>query len=298
MIVRTVCLVLALASIGAAQTPSPRVFSSPEQAVAVLADTVKKGDVDALLAIFGTDGKDLIASSDPASARLNRQVFAVAFKEQWHLADDSATQKTLVIGNENWPFPVPLIKEASGWRFDSAAGKEEIIARRIGQNEINAIDTMHAYVSAQKRYAADGHDGNQPGAYAMQFRSDTGKQNGLYWPAGKGEKRSPLGDLLAQAGEERRAGAERTPLHGYYFKILSAQGRGARGGAKDYVVKGKMTGGFALIAWPAQYDVSGVMTFIINQDGIISQKDLGPDSDAAARKINAYNPDSSWQRLQ
>jgi hypothetical protein len=293
-------LMLAVLGIGAsAQSPTATVFPSPEDAVKALADTVKKGDADALLAIFGTDGKDLVASSDPATARMNRQIFAVAFKEQWHLADGDANHKTLVIGNENWPFPVPLIKEANGWRFDSAAGKEEIIARRIGQNELAAIDTAHAYVSAQHRYAAEGHDGNQPGAYAMQFQSDAGKQNGLYWPAAHGQKRSPLGDLLAQAAEERHAsGAERVPLHGYYFKILSAQGSAAKGGAKGYVVKNRMTGGFALIAWPAQYDVTGVMTFIVNQDGVVRQKDLGPQSAELARKVTTYNPDASWQLVK
>jgi hypothetical protein len=281
------------------QTPSARVFPSPEDAVKALLDTVKKGDVDALLAIFGTDGKDLVASSDPATARMNRQIFAVAAKEQWHLADAEANQKTLVIGNENWPFPVPIVKDANGWRFDSAAGKEEIIARRIGQNELAAIDTAHAYVSAQRRYAADGHDGNPPGAFAMQFQSDAGKQNGLYWPAKHGQKLSPLGDLLAQAAEERRtSGAERVPLHGYYFKILTAQGSAAKGGAKSYVAKNRMTSGYALIAWPAQYDVSGVMTFIVNQDGIVWQKDLGPQSDELARKVTGYNPDASWQQVK
>jgi hypothetical protein len=293
-------LTLAVLGIGAsAQSPTATVFPSPEDAVKALADTVKKGDVDALLAIFGTDGKDLVASSDPATARMNRQIFAVAFKEQWHLADGDANHQTLVIGNENWPFPVPLIKEANGWRFDSAAGKEEIIARRIGQNELAAIDTAHAYVSAQHRYAAEGHDGNQPGAYAMQFQSDAGKHNGLYWPAAHGQKRSPLGDLLAQAAEERQAsGAERVPLHGYYFKILTAQGSAAKGGAKGYVAKNRMTGGFALIAWPAQYDVTGVMTFIVNQDGIVRQKDLGPQSAELARKVTTYNPDASWQLVK
>jgi hypothetical protein len=299
MTMRLLCCALALATIGAAQTPPARTFATPEEAVKVLFDTVKKGDVDALLAIFGTDGKDLIASSDPETARANRQVFAVAVREQWHLEDGAANQKTLVVGNENWPFPVPLIKDGSGWRFDTAAGREEIIARRIGGNELAAIDTVRAYVTAQKRYAAEGHDGSQAGAYAMQFQSDEGKHNGLYWPAMRGQKLSPLGDLLARAAEERRtSGAERVPLHGYYFKILTAQGGAAKGGAKNYVVKNRMTGGFALVAWPSHYDVTGVMTFIVNQDGVVSQKDLGPDSDAVAKKMTAYNPDRSWQRVQ
>jgi hypothetical protein len=286
----------------AAQSVQQRMFPSPEDASKTLIETVKKGDVDALLGIFGPDGKELLASSDPATARMNRQVFAVAAAEQWHLTDAGANQKTLVIGNEEWAFPVPLVKEASGWRFDTAAGKEEVIARRIGQNELAAIDTVRAYVTAQRRYAAQGHDGNQPGVYATKFQSDPGKENGLYWPTAHGQKRSPLGDLLADAAEERRAvGGDReqpSPFHGYYFRILTAQGVGATGGTKSYLVKDQMSGGFALVAWPAQYDVTGVMTFIVNQDGVVRQKDLGPGSDAMARKMSAYGPDQSWRKVQ
>jgi len=279
-----------------------RTFPSAEDAVKSLIAAAKKSDVDAVLAIFGPDGKDLLASSDPETARKNRQVFVVAAAEQWHLTSDAdANKKTLVIGNEQWPFPVPLVKEASGWRFDTAAGKEEVIARRIGRNELAAIDTVRAYVSAQRRYAAEGHDGNRPGAYATKFQSDPGKQNGLYWPAAKGQKLSPLGDLVAQAAAEGRALAgdrsQPSPLHGYSFKILTAQGAAASGGAKQYIVNGTMSGGFALVAWPAQYDASGVMTFIVNQDGIVREKDLGPASDATARQMQIYNPDASWREV-
>jgi hypothetical protein len=292
----------AFSSVAAAQPMQPRTFPSPEDAVKALVETVKKGDVDALLAIFGPDGKDLLASSDPATARMNRQVFAVAAAERWRLTDADANRKTLVIGNEDWPFPVPLVKEASGWRFDTAAGKEEVIARRIGHNELAAINTVRAYVTAQRRYGALGHDGNPPGAYATKFQSDPGKENGLYWPAAHGRKRSPLGDLVAQAAEEGRpVGGDRaqpSPYHGYYFKILTAQGAAATGGAKPYVVKGQMSGGFALVAWPAQYDVTGVMTFIVNQDGIVREKDLGSGTDTAARAMSAYSPGASWREVQ
>jgi len=280
-----------------------RTFPSAEEAAKTLIAAAKQGDVDAVLAIFGPDGKDLLASSDPETARKNRQVFVVAAAEQWHLTTDAdANRKTLVIGNEQWPFPVPLVKGANGWRFDTAAGKEEVIARRIGRNELAAIDTVRAYVSAQRRYAAEGHDGNRPGAYAAKFQSDPGKQNGLYWPAAKGQKLSPLGDLVAQAAAEGRALAgdrsQPSPLHGYYFKILTAQGAAASGGAKPYIVNGTMSGGFALVAWPAQYDASGVMTFIVNQDGIVREKDLGAASDATARQMQIYNPDASWREVQ
>jgi Protein of unknown function (DUF2950) len=291
-----------MASRAAAQAAQQRTFGSPEDAVKALVETVKTGKIDQLLTIFGPDGQELIASSDPATARANREVFAVAIREQWRLADEGPNRKTLVIGNEDWPFPVPLVKEASGWRFDTAAGKEEVLARRIGRNELATIETARAYVTAQKRYAQQGHDGKPPGVYATKFHSDPGKENGLYWPTTKGQKRSPLGDLVAQAAAEGRpiAGkdAQPSPFHGYYFKILTAQGAAVSGGAKSYVVKGDMSGGFALIAWPAQYDATGVMTFLVNQDGIVLEKDLGPGTDAAARKITSYNPDASWRQAQ
>lgn len=301
---RTIAVLALLISsvVVAGQVPTHRAFAAPEDAVKALFETVKIGDLDALLAIFGPEGRDLIASSDPATARMNRRVFAVAAREQWHLEDAKPSGKTLVIGNENWPFPVPIVKAADGWRFDTAAGKEEIVARRIGRNELDAIATARAYVTAQRRYAQQGHDGKPAGAYAVMFQSDPGKQNGLYWPAAHGQKRSPLGDLVAQAAEDGRpAGGDRkqpTAFHGYYFKILTAQGAAATGGARNYIVNGQMSGGFALVAWPAQYDETGVMTFIVNQDGIVRERHLGPQTDAVARKMTAYNPDSSWRPVQ
>lgn len=278
-------------------------FSTAEEAAKTLIATAKKGDLDALLAIFGADGKELLETADPATARMHRQVFVVAARERWQLEDAGANRKTLIIGNESWPFPVPLVKAANGWRFDTAAGKEEIIARRIGENELAAIATVRAYVGAQRRYAADAHDGNPAGIYATKFQSDPGKENGLYWPTKRGEKRSPLGDLVAQAAEEGRAigGGDRTqpaPYRGYFFKILTGQGAAAPGGARSYLKDGKMSDGFALVAWPAQYDVTGVMSFIVNQDGTVREKDLGPQTDAIARKLTAFNPDSSWRPVQ
>ena len=285
-----------------AQAAPHRTFATPEDAVKALIDVTKTGDLDGLLAIFGPDSKDLIASSDPATARMNRQVFTVAAGEQWHLEDAGADRKTLVIGNENWPFPVPIVKDASGWRFDTAAGKEEVLARRIGRNELEAIATARAYVTAQRRYAEQGHDGKPAGVYATKFQSDPGKENGLYWPTSRGQKPSPLGDLVAQAAAEGRpVGGNNPPpsaLHGYHFKILTSQGAAAAKGARPYIVKGDMTGGFALVAWPAQYDVTGVMTFIVGDDGIVREKDLGPGTDAEARKMTVYNPDASWHVVQ
>jgi hypothetical protein len=304
---RTVALVLigvcALTGVVAfAQTAAQKTFATPEDAVKGLAEAVKAGSLDGVLAMFGPEGKELIDSSEPAIARENQQVFAVAFREQWHLEAAAADRKTLVIGNEDWPFPVPIVKVGNVWRFDTAAGKEEVLSRRIGRNELAAIDTVRAYVTAQHRYAADGHDGKPAGLHAVKFQSDPGKQNGLYWPAARGQKRSPLGDLVAQASSEGRAvgttAGQPSPFHGYYFRILTAQGSAAPGGARNYVVKGEMSGGFALVAWPAQYDATGIMTFIVNQDGVVREKDLGPGTDATARRMTTYNPDSSWTVTQ
>ena len=285
-----------------AQTKTERTFPTPEDAVKALIETVKGGNVESLLEIFGPEGKELIDSSEPAIARQNQQVFTVAVREKWHLEDTAPDRKTLVIGNEDWPFPVPLVKAGNGWRFDTAAGKEEVLARRIGRNELAAIDATRAYVTAQRRYAEAGHDGKPAGLHAAKFQSDPGKENGLYWPTTRGQKRSPLGDVVAQAAAEGRPvtgnATQPSPFHGYYFKILTAQGSAAQGGAKSYVAKGEMSGGFALVAWPSQYDATGIMTFIVNQDGVVREKDLGPGTDAAARKMTAYNPDSSWRVTQ
>jgi hypothetical protein len=288
------CTLCAIVVPLAAQAPH-RTFATPEAAVNALAAAVKANDLAEVIAIFGPDGKDLADSSDPATAQQNRQVIAVAFAEGWHLVDQGGNKnkKTLVIGNEDWPFPVPLIKQNGKWRFDTAAGKEEVIARRIGRNELAAIATCKTYVVAQEQYAKDGHDGKRPGIYAVAFRSDPDRQNGLYWHAAKGQKRSPLGDLVADASAaEGRDPA--SPLHGYYFRILTAQGAHAPGGAKSYVVNGDMSVGFALVAWPAQYDASGVMTFVVDKTGTIRQKDLGPETAAAAKAMTAFNPDASW----
>jgi DUF2950 family protein len=276
-----------------------RTFATPEAAVRALAAAVKAGQLDEVVAIFAPDGQELAASSDPATGQRNREVFTAAFAEGWRLVSQGANQKTLVVGNEAWPFPVPLVKEAGKWHFDTAAGKEEVLARRIGRNELAVIAICRTYVSAQVRYAHEGHDGKRAGLYATTFRSDAGRQNGLYWPAVHGKPLSPLGDLVARAADEGRPLTDPpSPFHGYYFKILTGQGAGAAGGAKSYVVSGEMSGGFALVAWPAQYDATGVMTFLVNQDGVIRQKDLGTGTEAAARAMTVYDADASWVGVQ
>jgi hypothetical protein len=278
---------------------SPRHFATPEDAVRALTETVKGGKLDELLTYFGPEGRDLVGSSDPATGRRNQEVFTAAASEQWHLEDLGPTTKQLVVGNEDWPFPIPLVKDADGWRFDTAAGKDEVLARRIGRNELAVIDICRAYVSAQREYARRGHDGKKPGIYARTFNSDSGKQNGLYWPAKRGEPRSPLGDLVASAagdGDDLASRKEALPFHGYHFRILTAQGPAAPGGEMDYVKNGAMTGGFALVAWPAQYDGTGIMTFIVAADGTVLEKDLGADTASAVKGLTRYDPDPSWQK--
>jgi hypothetical protein len=276
---------------------NPETFPSPEAAVHALSDAAARDNPDALRVIFGRGADDVIDSSDPATARQNREVFTVAMAEGWKLRDNGSGGKTLVAGNEEWPFPVPIVKTGSGWSFDTAAGKEEIIARRIGRNELAAVRLCRTYAAAQRRYAQDAHDGRPAGRFARVFRSDPNKHNGLYWLATAGEKRSPLDDLLADAPIDRREagpGTPPAPLYGYYFKILTAQGPAAPGGTMDYLADGEMTRGFALVAWPARYDLTGVMTFVINQDGVVYQRDLGPATDTTARNVTLYDPDAKW----
>ena len=302
---RSIILALALGAALAlplsAQTKQPTAFPTPESAARALAHAARADGMDELLAIFGTGGEKVMASSDPVTARRNRETFAVAFAEEWRLQDLAAGRKELVIGHESWPFPVPLVKTTRGWVFDVVAGKEEILDRRIGRNELAAIETCRTYVRVQYAYASTGHDGKPAGLYAQKFASDAGRQNGLYWPATAGQPRSPLGDLIAKAADDGQArdataptSTSRTPFHGYYFRILSAQGAAASGGAKNYLESGDMRGGFALVAWPAEYDASGVMTFVVNQDGVVFEKDLGPETSTKASTLTRFDPDLTW----
>jgi hypothetical protein len=287
---------------GSGQSATYTTFASPEEAVGALTKAVKDGKLDQVSAMFGPDSKTLIDSSDAVTAQRNRETFSVAVAEGWRLESPNPNTRTLIIGNEQWPFPIPIVKDGNAWRFDTAAGLEEVLARRIGKNELAVIGLCRAYVAAQQIYARTSHDGRPPGLYAASFRSDDGKQNGLYWDAAHGEKRSPLGDLVAAAAAEGRAvggtGSQPSPFHGYYFRILTAQGEAAPGGAKTYLKNGELSDGFALVAWPSQYDVTGVMTFIVNQDGVVRERDLGQGTDAAAKAMTAYNPDSSWTIVQ
>jgi hypothetical protein len=274
------------------------VFPTPEDAVRALGQAAKASDLSALVALLGPGSQELASSSDPATARRNRDVFVAAMAERWHLEDRDATHKGLVVGNEAWPFPVPLAKGSQGWMFDAAAGKEEVLARRIGRNELAAIRICQTYVTAQRGYADRGHDGKPAGIYARRIASAPGSENGLYWPPKQGASRSPLGELVAEAASEGRPiGPDSkgpSPFHGYYFRILEGQGPAATGGAKSYLVKGELSGGFALVAWPAQPDATGVMTFIVNQDGVVYEKSFGQGTQAAAKAMTLFNPDKTW----
>lgn len=282
------------------QHKDQKAFGTPEKAVEALLAAARKSDNVELMSLFGEEGRDILSSGDAVSDKRQREVFLVAMGQQWTLQDgddDSKATKELVVGHENWPFPIPLVKECWGWRFDSTAGKREVLARRIGRNELAAIGTCQVYVAAQKEYAKEGRDGKPAGAFAQKVRSSDGKQDGLYWPTKAGEKRSPLSDLAAQAEAEgytpAKAG-EFKPFRGYFFRILTKQGKDAPGGAKDYLVNGQMTGGFALIAYPAEYGNSGIMSFIVNKDGVVLERDLGPDTLKIAGAVTEYNPDKEW----
>jgi hypothetical protein len=277
-----------------------RTFASPEEAVEALTEAGETDDTEALQALFGQGAEDLLSSGDSVSDRNQREVVTLALRQRWNLEETETGEQVLVIGYEEWPFPVPLVQDQEGWRFDIAAGKEEVLARRIGRHELRVIETCLTYVRAQEIYASRPHDDQPAGLYAQRMVSREGKQDGLYWRRAPGERPSPLGDLFAQAAEEGYEGhevAEREPrpYNGYYFHILTAQGEAASGGARSYVQNGDMVGGFALVAYPAEYGDSGIMTFVVNQDGIVYEKDLGERTEELARAMTEYSPDASWE---
>ena len=288
-------LVFAAGSVAFAQQN----YKSPEAAVDALVTTAKSGDMRAALEVLGRDGEDIISSGDKVSDDAVRARFVASYDAKHQIAMEGAKKAILIIGDNDYPFPIPLEKNKDGtWSFDTQAGREEILARRIGHNELDAIQTSRAYVDAQNDYAAKDR-GDGVGTYAMRFVSAAGKKDGLYWPTAQGEEESPLGELFAAASRQGyRADEGRSPYRGYYYKILTKQGPAATGGAVDYVVRGKMIGGFALVAYPAEYRNSGVMTFIVNHDGTVFQKDLGPDTAKLAEAMTSFNPDSTWKKVE
>jgi len=271
-------------------------YKTPDEAVAALIGAAKAGDRPALIRVLGPGSDEVVSSGDEVADANGRKRVIEAYDTKHSVVMEGQDKAVLVIGNEDWPFPIPLVRKDGTWRFDTEAGRDEILFRRIGRNELNAIQAILAYVDAQQEYAEKGIGGN--GVYAQRIVSQPGKKDGLYWPTQPGEDESPLGDLAAAASAAGyRASQQRQPYHGYYFKILTKQGANAPGGAIDYVVKGKMMGGFALVAYPAEYRNSGVMTFLVNHQGIVYQKDLGPNTAGIASGMTAYNPDSTWERV-
>jgi hypothetical protein len=273
-------------------------FGTPEEASRALAEAAKKDDVRALLAVLGNDGRDILSSGDEVADADTRRKFIEAYDAKNRVAMEGDNKAVLVIGPEDFPLPIPLVRKDGQWRFDTAEGRTEILARRIGKNELDAIQASLAYVDAQHEYAEKDRTGAGINTYARRILSQPGKKDGLYWQAAQGEDESPLGELVAAATRQGyRAGAGRTPFHGYYFKILTRQGPSAEGGALDYVVQGKMIGGFALVAYPAEYRNSGVMTFQVNHRGTVFQKDLGPQTRKLAEQMSSFNPDATWTRV-
>jgi hypothetical protein len=278
-----------------------KMFSSAEEAVKAAITAAKNNDDKELIAILGPSAKDLIFSGDAVADKERRAQFLKLYDEKHSLVSEKESM-VIVIGNKDWPFPIPVVKKGDAWFFDTDKGKQEILNRRIGENELNTIQALLAVVDAQREYAMKDRDGDGIREYAQKFMSDAGKKNGLYWETKEGEELSPLGPIAAQARKEgytgKKADGKPTPFHGYFFRILKAQGKNAPGGAADYIVKGNMIGGFAVVASPAKYGNSGVMTFIVNQDGVVYEKNLGKNTATTAAAMKSFDPDKSWKKAE
>ena len=299
MVIRKSRLFFAAALLGlSAPAFAQQQFGSPEAAAEALVAAVRSGDGDAILKVLGPDGNPIVSSGDPVADSNIRQDFVSAYDAKHAIEMEGDGTQTLILGSDDWPFPIPVVNKGGQWQFDTKAGLDEILRRRVGRNELAAIQVSLAYVQAQNEYASLDPAGLGRGVYAQRIVSRPGKKDGLYWPSAEGEESSPFGDLAAQAAAEGyKAGATPIPYHGYYYRILTRQGETAPGGAYDYVVKGKMIGGFALVAYTAEYGNSGIMTFMVNQDGTVFQKDFGANTAKLARKIDAFSPDSTWTKV-
>ncbi len=283
-----------------AQPAGQKTFSSPDKASRALIRAVQAGNEEDLLEIFGPAGKEIISSGDKVEDQKSRDAFAEKYQRMNRLVEEPDGTVRIYIGAENWPMPIPLVNRKDAWYFDTSAGKEEILFRRIGRNEIATIGVLRELVAAQKEYYAKTHD-HRVKQYAQKFVSDQGKHNGLYWNASNREPESPIGPLVAYAGSEgyaKKLSSLPSPFQGYYFRVLMGQGKYASGGAKNYIVHGKMTRGFAFLAYPAEHANSGIMSFIVDQDGILYQKDLGPKTAESANALREYDPDKTWGKVE
>jgi hypothetical protein len=282
-----------------AQAEQQKSFASPEDAVVEFVEATQATDLNALNDIFGVDAKRLLDSGDPIMDQQSREAFLAAYAEKATLMVLDEARRILFIGYEVWPFPIPLVKEHQSWRFDTAAGIQEILFRRIGRNELSTIRVCQAYVDAQHEYASSAHDQIPAGAYAQKIASTPGKQDGLYWKSEDPDQLSPLGELAADAAAEGyHSDGKSGAFHGYIFRILRAESHSGTRRARSYFDHGQMRGGFALIAQPAEYEISGVMTFIVNQDGVVYQKDLGPKTPTMAAGIQQFSADSTWKKVE
>jgi hypothetical protein len=277
------------------QATAQQSFGSPDEAAAGLAAAVKSGAKPDMLKVLGAGGEDIVSSGDEVADADARSKFTSAYDAR-HSVKADGKKASLIVGPDDFPFPIPLVRTKTGWAFDTDEGRREILLRRIGRNELDTIQTCLAFVDAENEYADKDH-GDGVGAYAQRIVSSSGKQDGLYWKSDGND--SPLGALAAEASAEGyKAGSEPQPYHGYYYRILTGQGQGAPGGALSYLIKGKMIGGFALVAWPAEYGNSGVMTFTVSHAGVVYQKDLGKDTEAAAKRMMWFDPDRSWSKVE
>lgn len=272
-------------------------FKTPEQAAEALVNTARTSDFKGMLRVLGRNGADIASSGDRVADAAARKMFIDAYDAKHQISVEDNRKATLVVGQDDFPFPIPLVRHRGRWLFDTVAGRAEILYRRIGRNELDTIQTCLAYVDAQNEYAEKNPSGAGVGVYAQRVVSTPGRKDGLYWPASTADGQSPLGEFAAQAtAQGYRVGGARAPYHGYYYRILTHQGPNAAGGALNYVVGGKMIGGFALVAWPADYGNSGVMTFLVSHQGSVVEKDLGPRTSGLVRKVNAFNPDKTWKK--
>src|SRR5215813_8671653 len=286
-------LALGMASLAQAQER----FKTPEAAVDALVAAAKGGDRKTVLSILGPGSQELVSSGDPVSDDNIKQEFLAAYDAQHRIVAESGKPSVLVMGQNDWPFPIPLVQKDGQWSFDTAAGREEILARRIGRNELGAIKAALAYYDAQNEYADKFKDKTGQAVYAQKIVSSPGKKDGLYWPTSGSEPDSPLGEAVAAATQQGYRVGAGEPFHGYYYKILTGQGPNAPGGSVDYVVRGNMIGGFGLVAYPAEYGNSGIMTFIINNDGDVYERDLGPRTGRIASRMSEFNPDHNWRKV-
>jgi len=279
-----------------------KTFSSASEAAKALMEAARTGETAQLVPFVGQEGVDLISAGDFGAAKQLLAGFVKAYDEKHAVTVEAQGFGYLEVGQGNWPFPFPIVRDGQVWYFDVARGNEEILYRRVGRNELKAIALCEGYAQGQVEYSSKAHGSNPSGQYATRIRSDAGTQDGLYWSTSEGTPKSPMGPLIADAAEDTNDSTKSadtpTPYYGYFYKILTAQGPDAPGGSKNYIVDGKMTGGFALIAYPAHYRSSGIMTFIVNKNGVVYQKDLGDETTDVASKVTAYNPDDSWQLAQ